>query len=61
MNKKQEMIQELQVHIERTKTQLWKKSLMFCLESKDLIGQLMAHFCLIEKAIREQQEKRDNE
>lgn len=38
MNKKQEMIQELQVHIERTKTQLWKKSLMFCLESKDLIG-----------------------
>ena len=51
MNNKQEMIEELQVHMEETKRQLWKKSLVFCIESKELIGQLMAHFYLVERTI----------
>lgn len=57
----QEIIEELRAHMEQTKTQLWKKSLVFCLESKELIGQLMAHFCLVERAIKDSEEKRDNE
>lgn len=60
MNNKQEMIEELQVHMEETKRQLWKKSLVFCIESKELIGQLMAHFYLVERTIKNTQEKQDN-
>ena len=61
MNNKQEMIEELHAHMEQTKRQLWEKSLIFCFESKELINQLMAHFCLMERAIRDYQEKQDSE
>ncbi|MBR1733915.1 MAG: hypothetical protein IJ730_00445 [Alphaproteobacteria bacterium] len=61
MNNQQEMIEELQARIEQTKRRLWEKSLIFCFESKELINQLMAHFCLMEKVIRDHQEKQDSE
>ena len=61
MNNEQEMMEELQAHMEQTEMQLWEKSLVFCFESKELIDRLMAHFYLVEKAIKEHPKKGDSE